>query len=373
MKKRSWKDPSYYLKKIHVDENCLSNPHTQEILNRAGIPWNVIPTGEKPVISHKEYPENLTEGKQHLFITENKGEFVKPCPATKVYRCCDYTVINSGMNCPIDCSYCILQAYLNNPYISYYVNIETMLTELDAVLDSDSTKFYRIGTGEFTDSLALDRLTGLSKILVEFIAGTSNAMLELKTKSGVIENLQDLDHNGKTVISWSLNSSEVLQREEIRAATLEQRLEAAAQCIEWGYSVAFHFDPIIDHSGWENGYRETIDQLFGTVDADKIVWISLGGFRYIPQLKQTGLSRFPGSPIYFQEFIEGLDGKSRYFRTNRVKLYASIYQQLKKYSSDKCCIYFCMESDEIWQEVMGFTPEEKGGLSTMLDRAFLEK
>ncbi len=33
------------------------------------------------------------------------------------------------------------------------------------------------------------------------------------------------------------------------------------------------------------------------------------------------------------------------------------------------CVYFCMESDEIWNDVFGFTPEEKGGLPAMLDRA----
>jgi len=28
-----------------------------------------------------------------------------------------------------------------------------------------------------------------------------------------------------------------------------------------------------------------------------------------------------------------------------------------------------MESDEIWQEVIGFTPENRGGLPNMLDQA----
>ena len=35
------------------------------------------------------------------------------------------------------------------------------------------------------------------------------------------------------------------------------------------------------------------------------------------------------------------------------------------------CVYLCMEGDDIWREAFGFTPAERGGLSTMLDRQAL--
>lgn len=370
MKKKSWRDPSLFIKKIFVDESCLKEQYTQEILNRAELPWEIVKEGEPPVEYEKPYPENLSEGKQHLLLTRHKGHFFKECPATREYRCCDYHVLNTGMNCPIDCVYCILQAYLNNPWLSFYINIDDLLTEMDEVLSKNPDVKYRIGTGEFTDSLAIDRLTNLSSSLVSFMASRENGMLELKTKSAVIENLENLDHGGKTVIAWSLNSSQVLQTQELRSATLTERLEAAAKVAGWGYKLAFHFDPIIEHDGWEDGYRQTIDALFQTVPADSIVWISMGALRYLPKLKDIGIGRFPGTHMFFQEFIEGLDGKSRYFRDNRVRLYKSIYSCLKKHASERTCIYFCMESDEIWQEVMGFKPEEKGGVPDMLERAF---
>lgn len=374
MKNRTtWRDPSYYIKEIHVEESCLDLPYTQEILTRAQLPWSVVAEREQPVRFAQPYPDNLTEGKRHLFLSRNRGQFFKPCPATREYRCCDYYVLNTGMNCPIDCVYCILQAYLNNPWLSFYVNVDDLLAEVDKVLVSQPEKVFRIGTGEFTDSLAIDRLTGLSKILSSYIATRPNAILELKTKSGVVENLADIDHKGRTVIAWSLNSSQVLQREEIRAATLEERLQAAKQCAEWGYRLAFHFDPIIEHPGWEAGYAATIDQLYRTVPADAIVWISLGALRFLPKLRDTGNRRFPKTGIYSQEFIEGLDGKTRYFRHNRVILYRSLYNRLKKYAAANTCIYFCMESDEIWQDVMGFVPAERGGVPAMLDAAVFER
>jgi spore photoproduct lyase len=109
--------------------------------------------------------------------------------------------------------------------------------------------------------------------------------------------------------------------------------------------------------------------LFEVVPSEAIAWISLGALRFLPSLKEIGIRRFPASRIYYNEFIEGLDGKSRYFRPNRVKLYQVLYERLKRKAASTTCIYFCMESDEIWQEVMGFMPAAQGGLPKMLDRA----
>lgn len=365
---KTWKDPSIYVKEIHVEESCMELDYTREILIRADLPYTVIPDRAEPPGIEGEYPDNLVQGKHHLLIAKNRGHFFKPCPGTKEYRCCDYQVLNIGMGCPMDCVYCILQAYLNKPWQTFFVNTESLLHEMESAFTAEPDRFFRIGTGEFTDSMALDRITQLSPLLVEFMAEKKQAVLELKTKSAVIDNLKGLNHNGRTILAWSLNSIPVMEKEEIRTATLDERLQAAAQCAEWGYKLAFHFDPIIDHPGWEEGYKETINRLYQTVPADQIVWISLGALRYLPTLKTIGTNRFPQSRIFYQEFIEGLDNKKRYFRPRRVTLYKHIYSLLKQHASPKTCIYFCMESDEIWQEVMGYKPEDKGGIPVMLDK-----
>ena len=365
----TWKDPSRYLNRIFVEESCIDLPYTQDILARAKLPWSIVPEREKPNGLDEEYVRNLTEGKRQLFLCRNRGVFFKPCPGTREYQCCDYQVLNTGTNCPIDCVYCILQAYLNTPWLTFYVNTEDLLRELDEATTANPHQFFRIGTGEFTDSLAIDRLTGLSRQLVPFIGKRNNAVLELKTKSGVIDNLHGLKHQGRTIIAWSLNSPAIMKTHEIRSATLDERLHAARKCAAWGYRLAFHFDPIVDHPGWNAGYKETIDRLFAIVPAKAIAWISLGALRFIPSLKEIGIRRFPGTKIYYNEFVQGLDCKSRYFRSHRVFLYKTIYEYLKEKASESTCIYFCMESDEIWREVMGFIPQEKGGLPKMLDEA----
>ena len=364
-----WRDPSVYLKQIYLEKSCADDPYAEEIIKRAGLPVATVSDVDMRSLVSGEYPENLIEGKKSLVLCRNQGDFLKDCPGTKEYRCCDYRVLNVGLGCPMDCVYCILQAYLNNPYLSFFLNIDDLFRELTAKLDSHQGRVMRIGTGEFTDSMALDSITGLSKHLVSFFGRQRKGVLELKTKSAAIENLYDLEHNGRTIVAWSLNSEEIIRHQEIRATTLDQRLAAASRCVQWGYDCAFHFDPVISYPGWEEGYRNVIARLFETIPAERIVWVSLGGFRYLPALKKIASSRFPHTRIFAHEFIEGMDNKQRYFRTIRVKLYKTIYEELRARCSPHTCIYFCMESDEIWQEVMGFTPSEIGGIGAMLDQA----
>ncbi len=359
-------DPSQYINKLYVEKQCRELPYAREIIKRSGLPVIEVEDNSVPLVEGV-YPENLTIGKRHLLLCRNKGRFFKPCPGTREYQCCGYHVLNIGMNCPMDCVYCILQAYLNNPWLSLFVNIEDLFDELDAELQLHPDQTYRIGTGEFTDSLALDSLTGLSRHLVNYFKGRENCVLELKTKSDVVDNLLDIEHGGRVVMAWSLNSPQVMRREEIRTAGFEQRLQAARKCAEKGYRLAFHFDPIIYHAGWEDGYRDTIRKLFNAVPADQIAWISLGALRFIPQLKTIATDRFAGSRFFYQEFIEGLDGKSRYFIDQRIDMYRVLVDELHNNASSQTCIYFCMESDLVWQQVFGYKPGDKGGLASMLD------
>ncbi|MEJ2691371.1 MAG: DNA photolyase [Deltaproteobacteria bacterium] len=363
------KDLQATLQHIYVDADCIELPMTRHILQQArNTPRTILDGPMAPKLAGQHFAQNLTVGKRILHLCRNRGKFLKPCPATREYCCCDYFVLNIGMNCPMDCTYCILQAYMNNPWMSYFVNTDELLAELEEQHRSDPDFFMRIGTGEFTDSMVLDSLSCLSRILVEYIRDKSSMILELKTKSVMIDHLEGLRHDKRTVVAWSLNSRTVNQREELHTPSIDMRLAAAARCSQWGYPLAFHFDPVIAHSGWQKEYVETIDKLFAAVPADKIAWISLGALRFLPPLRQIATQRFPGSSLFSEEFVPGLDGKYRYFRSQRVELYQTLLKRIKQYAAPATCVYLCMESDEIWREVFGYCPGDRGGLKAMLDK-----
>lgn len=307
-----------------------------------------------------------------LEVIAFRGRFLKSCPGTRHYFCCGYRILHFGVNCSIGCTYCILQAYLNQPNLAVFGNTGDLFKEVEEELRTHPDLLHRIGTGEFTDSLLLDPWTGFSKQLVPFFAHQPNAVVELKTKTSFIQNLEGLEHGGHCLVAWSLNSERIRKQEEAKAATLRERLEAARRCADWGYWPAFHFDPMIEHPDWRQGYGETLDRLFDTVDPARIVWISLGAFRFMPDLKPIIRSKHPRSRILYGEFIRGLDEKMRYYRDIRVELYSFMVERIRKVDPD-ICVYLCMEGDDIWRQAFGFSPEDRGGLPAMLDRAVKER
>jgi spore photoproduct lyase len=199
--------------------------------------------------------------------------------------------------------------------------LEEKLHSIAQFLDRNPDKIFRIGTGEFTDSLALDPIAGWSDILIPFISKRKNAVLELKTKTDQIEGLFSSPYRSRIVVSWSLNSPDITTREEKGAPGIQKRLEAAKRCQAEGFQVGFHFDPLIQHPGWEDGYRRTLEMMDNFINPKGVIWVSLGGLRYLPALKSIIRKRHPKSSILTGEFIPGLDGKMRYFKPIRIEMY----------------------------------------------------
>ncbi len=355
------------LEKIYLAEEIANHPLTSKILQKTGFKPQILPRGESSPLPRALWEEGISLGKRILYLTRYQGRFFRRCPGTKAYLCCGYHIFHIGQGCPLDCTYCILQAYFNQPWLTFFVNVlEDGLKELQEALSRFT--FLRIGTGEFTDSFALEELTSLNPHLIEFFARQENAVLELKTKTTGIDHLKDLPHRRRTILAWSLNAPSISRNEEKGAPPVEERLLAAQKAVSWGYPVAFHFDPIIRFPGWREEYAQTIEFLFEKIPPEEVCWISLGSLRFMPELKEIAWKRFPETKIFSNEFITGLDGKKRYFRPLRVELYSHLYGLIKKLAPH-VCVYLCMESPEVWKEVFGFSPFSRGGLSRMLDEA----
>jgi spore photoproduct lyase len=357
------------ISKLYIDEAVSQHPTVRAVQQALpGVPISMVPDAGKVQEYVAAMQDPVAAGKRVLFLTRNKGSFLKKCPGTKSYICCGYQILHIGTYCTMDCAYCILQAYFHPPVLQYFVNQEGLFGELDHVFQSKRPPFHRIGTGEFTDSMIWEPWTGLSRALVPYFAQQDRVVLELKTKSSAVENLRDLEHNKKTIVAWSLNPPAKIRSEERRTASVRTRLRAAAQCEAWGYPLAFHFDPLILYEGWEKDYRRLLRELFSSVSAQNIVWISLGSFRFMPSLKPIIQKRFKKSRIIYGEFIPGVDGKMRYFKPLRMELYRRMVAWIRELAPD-VIIYLCMEDHEVWERALGFVPEDRGGLSRMLDES----
>jgi spore photoproduct lyase len=352
-----------HIKNVVVEKEAYAYALTHGILKRLlGIPVQQLNITDSGLPSHE-----LNMGKETLHLVNYKGEFLKPCPGTKEYICCGYQILNIGTNCPLDCTYCILQSYFNKPYVRIFSNLKEEIQPVFRLIDSHPEEIFRIGTGEFTDSLALDPITRWSDLLLPLFSLRKNAVLELKTKTTQIESLLSSTHRDRIVMSWSLNSPFISARDEHKAAPLKKRLEAARKCQSEGFILGFHFDPLIAHPKWKEGYLKTLELMDRYIQPQGIIWISLGSFRFIPELKPIIRRRHPGSRVLDGEFVRGLDGKMRYFKPIRIDLYSFMRKHLEEWYTD-LGLYLCMESGEVWEKSMGWSPRNSEGLKNYLDR-----
>lgn len=304
--------------------------------------------------NHVRWLEHNGIGSKDVVILKKfLGRFVQKCPGSLRVICCNYRVINTCFNCLYDCSYCFLRGYLNTFGIVQFLNVEDLMTEVENFFQSSSPHMvYRIGTGEFTDSLMFDSVTKLGEELIVRASKYPNIMIELKTKSSNVDHLLSISQKGNAVLSWSIASEINIARYERGTATLQQRLRAMQKAVSANYYVAVHFDPIILYNGWENDYKRLVKMLFEHVDATKIVWISLGGFRYAPGFKDVLKNLESDEEMTLQEMFPGIDGKFRYFKPIRIAMYKFLLDHIRAFTSQPF-IYLCMESSDVWNQVMG--------------------
>jgi spore photoproduct lyase len=359
----------FRIEQIWIDEDAQGYPLTREVVQK--LPEAEVLVGnefaERSRMLDLE-PEPMRRGKRIVRLMKHKGAFVKACPGTPEYVCCGLEILHIGQGCPMDCRYCALQVYLNRPVLEVFVNIDDLLESLSKHLEVDPRRFHRICTGEFTDSLALNPLTGLAQTLVDFFSRQNGACLEIKTKTDLIEPLLGMDPKGRVVMSFSVNAEEITRKEEIRSAPLEKRLAAASRAQDRGYRIGFHFDPIIPVPGWEQAYSQTIDESFARVGPSAIAWISMGVLRFVPELKEIAVARFGRIPYFHDGFLRGLDNKCRLHVDRRVKIYRALANKIRMYSPDSR-IYLCMESPDVWEEALGIRMESDQDLAAYLDAA----
>ncbi|HSR49822.1 MAG TPA: radical SAM protein [Acidobacteriota bacterium] len=346
----------YSPQEILMEEAVADTSIASNVLrNLPGVPVRLVPDVDSLVEESRRFQPSIAQAKRQLLLCRHQGRFFKPCPAGTTRAghsnvCCNYFVVNYASNCHMECSYCYLQSYLNLPQMVVYANHQDLLDELDQVFSASPASQFRVGTGELADSLALDPLTEYSRPLVEFFARRRNAVLEFKTKSDCVDLLMDLDHGGRTIVSWSINPRTVQEAEEHKTASIEERLSAAERCVEAGYPVVFHIDPIVRIADWEKHYRGLVQEIFQRIPGDSIPYISLGALRMAPHLKEIMRERFPHSSLPLGELMPTSDGKLRYFKPLRVEMLSKVRSWIEA-ASPSTRTYTCMENADVWSRV----------------------
>ena len=317
---------------------------------------------------------HFKDGKKEIHSISKKGEAMNRCATfNKKYLCCRVHVLKSVHNCPFECSYCFLQNYLTDGSVKIVRDVPSLMEEVNEKISQEPWRLFRIGTWELGDSLALEKETGQAAELVRAFSGLKNAVLELKTKSDCVDSILDLDHNDRTVVSWSLNTDSVIEQEEHGTASLNKRLDAMQRAFRAGYLIGLHFDPMIFHKGWQEGYRMVVTQVFERISPDRVAWISIGSLRFNPEMKKKIENNYPDSRLTCAEMVLGDDAKVRYIKPLRADMYRHLYGEVKKYISFENLIYLCMERWDLWDRVFGHHPDSIGQLDYLFAKSLYDR
>ena len=299
-----------------------------------------------------------------ITFEKQKGKFVKHCPCTPDAVPCGYYNINLHTGCPYCCSYCILQAYLETPAPVFFTNFEDMETELLEI--SRTQKYLRIGTGELSDSLALDPQTNYSHKILSIFEKFPQIVFEFKTKSTHVEQVLSYEKTLKNiVISWSLNPREVIEREELLTPDLRSRLAAVEKAQRHGYKIGIHFDPIVIFDGWKAAYLGLIEEIARVVEPSAIAWWSLGALRF-PYALREHIFKHRDSRLFEGELVKGFDGKYRYFKPLRLELFHYTKENIRALISPDVPLYLCMEDREVWEDVFPEIPPDEESVNKYL-------
>ena len=314
------------------------------------------------------------EGKRRLHLTGKKGELFHICSSLDArYICCSTHVFAPVSNCPFECTYCFLQNYLTNGTTLLRADMDAIMKEIRAKTTEEPWRFFRTGTWELGDSIAVPPVTDMASELVTRFRNMPNALLKLRTKGDCVGKLLDLDHGGRTVISWTVNPRQVINREEAGTASIEQRIKAMRKVADAGYPVGLHFDPMIWFPGWEDAYHELVDEIYSVMKPEEIIWISIGSLRFNPEMKMTMENNYPASRITCGEMVLGDDNKYRYVRPLRVRMYRHLLSRLEKHGACSSFIYLCMERWNVWDELFDNYPESIGDLDFRITSYLYER
>ncbi len=299
-----------------------------EVSEMLDLPHNRIDVGPAGTLeSHYEGKHTLVFG-EHKRAVRLSDEADNTCP--------NYWHFSPYGFCPYDCMYCYLAGTPGvrfSPTVKIFLNLDEILGQIDkaARKKAEPTAFY---LGKLQDGLATDPLTGYSRVLVPFFARHPIARQVVLTKSAEVDNLIELDHRGRTILSWSLNPPEVTHQFEDNTPDPDKRTEAMKQCAAAGYPLRAVIMPIIPIVGWREAYAMFLDELLSTIPLQRI---TLGGICSYPDARRLMEAKL-GTRNAVSNALDSAggrsaDGRSRYPFDQRIEIYTHLINVIRDHRS----------------------------------------
>ena len=284
-----------------------------------------------------------------VFLKHHKGAFLKPFPRHPWYDKGGgvYHNLILGYNCYGSCHYCFIQTIFEDAIPTMYVNSDDMTRELRAFLENDPRAW--ISTGEYIDSLQLDETTHYTETVMDVMRDFPEAVLELRTKSGKVDHLPDIERPFVTV-AFSISPQEVVADVEPGTASLERRLDKARLLHAKGYRIAVRIDPIIATKKYLHAYGGLASIIEERLSWHRVSEVFLGILRFDDALLKRMAASTAARRLLDAEYVPCPDGKYRPLKQARIEAYRDMVQSIRAYHPD-IDITIMMEPDYVLDPV----------------------
>lgn len=291
----------------------------------------------------------LEEERGILVILNRRSPFIEKFRHPKGL-CYPFYKLTAHNSCNFWCEYCYLyMTFYMRPQSLHYVNYSKMFKEIEEFDKVNVQSQFRVlNLGELGDPLATDDITGFSTKIIPFVAKKQNVKLLFLTKSSNVDNLLDLEHNNRTILSWSINCALIAEKLEHRTPSPIERILSAAKAQESGYEIRFRIDPLFWFEGWREQYAELVYKI---AEHAKPSLITLGAYRPSTGLVNHIKARFPRSNLISLEKKLVIDtGKKRFSDEQRIEMYEFLTTLIKD-KIGNIRIGLCKEPRRIWNSV----------------------
>ena len=234
------------------------------------------------------------------------------------------------LNCLYNCDYCFLQGMYDSGNMVLFVNEKDFMDAIDQRLlkPKDPANKTVVSISYNTDLLAMENIFPLTRNWINYAKNKKNLIIEIRTKSALFSSIKDMRPNDSIILSWTLSPQIICDKYESSAPPLSNRLKAAKEAIDMGWTVRLCFDPILIIKGWRVHYSELLNMIFKEINGESLRDITFGVFRMNKDYFKRVRKREPDSDIFYRNYKL----ENNFFTENKInRIYAMDY--LKRVAS----------------------------------------
>ena len=287
---------------------------------------------------NKEFP-NM---KQNIIIgTRKTHKYVEN------HKVSDYLVPYTSSGCIAMCMYCYLVCNYNKcAYMRLFVNREQMLEKIIKTANRDyevNGKESTFEIGSNSDLILENTITGNLKWTIENFACTEHGYLTFPTKFDMVDDILDLNHNGKIIVRVSVNPEEIINKIEFGTSKLKGRIEAINKLKNAGYKLGILIAPVVLVDNWKDLYGELIEILSKSLsdEVKKDVFFEIIFMTYSYVHTKINEEAFPNAiNLYNKELMTGRGrGKYMYKKELREDGERFLRNKMKEFFPDNKILY----------------------------------